>query len=357
MTADEQYIQRCIDLALHGQGAVAPNPMVGSIIVHKGVIIGEGYHQQYGGPHAEVNAVNSVLDQTLLSESTIYVTLEPCAHFGKTPPCANLIVEHNFKRVVIGTKDPFSAVDGKGIERIKQANIEVTIGVLEKECQALNKRFFTFHTKKRPYIILKWAQSRDGFLDRLRTAQNATGINWITQPETKVMVHKWRTEEAAILVGKNTILNDNPQLTAREYAGKNPIRIVIDPKMQIDSTASILDDEAPTLIYNQVNCSKKSSSNEWIHLEHFTIKEIMDDLYQRSIQSVIIEGGFFTLNEFITSNLWDEARVLVGTPIFEEGLLAPIIDQSTSSRMFYGKDELLIFENIHSMQSERKQNQ
>lgn len=335
---DEFYIKRCIDLALKGKGNVAPNPMVGAVIVHKGQIIGEGYHQKYGEAHAEVNAVNSVIDQTVLNESTIYVSLEPCAHFGKTPPCANLIVKHNFKRVVIGCVDTFSEVSGKGIERLKNAGIEVTTGVLEDECRALNKRFFTFHEKKRPYVILKWAQSADGFLDKKRV-ENETGINWITQPETKKIVHQWRAEESAILVGKNTALTDNPSLTVREVEGKNPIRILLDSNLEVSAEASLFNDEAPLLVFNALK-SEQSAHIEWIKLVAMKPQDILQELYKRSIQSVIIEGGKQVLDAFIEANLWDEARVLVGTPKFEQGILAPKITSKPVSQTTIGRDQL-----------------
>lgn len=340
---DEFYIKRCIDLALKGKGNVAPNPMVGAIIVHNGLIIGEGYHQQYGEAHAEVNAVNAVADKSLLNESTIYVSLEPCAHFGKTPPCANLIVKHNFKRVVIGCVDTFSKVAGKGIEILKNAGIEVTIGVLEKECRALNKRFFTFHEKKRPYVILKWAQSKDGFLDKERN-NNETGINWITQPETKKLVHQWRAEESAILVGKNTALTDNPSLTVREAKGKNPIRILLDSQLEVSSTAQILNTEAPTLIFN-LHKSEMKGSLEWIKIPEMTPKFILEQLHTRNIQSVIIEGGKHVLASFIDTNFWDEARILTGVSLFESGISAPKLEVQKASTQQIGLDLLDIYLN------------
>lgn len=317
--------------------------MVGAVIVHNNQIIGEGYHQKYGEAHAEVNAVNAVADKSILSEATIYVSLEPCAHFGKTPPCANLLVQHAFKRVVIGCVDTFSKVAGKGIEILKNAGIEVTTGILEAECRELNKRFFTFHEKHRPYVILKWAQSSDGFLDKERV-ENETGINWITQPETKKIVHQWRAEENAILVGKTTALNDNPSLTVREVKGKNPIRILLDSRLETPMNAQIYNDEAPLLVFNTIK-SGKLDHIEWIQLEHLSPALILSELHKRSIQSLIVEGGKKVLESFIQANLWDEARVLVGKPIFERGIVAPQLKTDFTSQTKLGQDAFYLYKN------------
>lgn len=340
---DELYIQRCIDLALKGKGYVSPNPMVGAVIVFNNEIIGEGYHEKYGQAHAEVNAVNSVHDKSVLSESTIYVSLEPCSHFGKTPPCSDLIIHHRFKRVVIGCIDTFSEVAGKGIQKLRDAGIEVIVGVLEKECRALNKRFFTFHEKKRPHVILKWAQTLDGFIDKKRY-KKSTGINWITQPETKKLVHQWRAEETAVLIGKNTALNDNSSLTVREATGNHPIRILLDNKLEVPNSYNLFSDEAPTLVFNSV-LAQKSGNIEWIKVNSLTPKVILEILYERNVQSVLIEGGKQVLESFIQSGLWDEARVLIGTNYFGEGLTAPILDLNPVSKKTYGVDTILIFEN------------
>lgn len=340
---DEFYIQRCIDLALKGKGHVAPNPMVGAVIVYNNKIIGEGFHEKYGQAHAEVNAVNSVRDKSVLPESTIYVSLEPCSHFGKTPPCSDLIIRHRFKRVVIGCIDTFSEVSGKGIQKLIDAGIEVTVSILEKECRALNKRFFTFHEKKRPYVILKWAQTPDGFIDKNRE-QKSIGINWITQSGTKKLVHQWRAEEAAILVGKNTALNDNPSLTVRNATGNNPVRILLDNQLEVPENYNLFSDEAPTLIFNSV-LAKKSDNIEWIKTNSITPKVILEMLYERTIQSVIIEGGKQVLESFIQSGLWDEARILIGIKNFNEGLKAPILNLDPVSKIAYGTDTVLIFEN------------
>lgn len=354
MTKDELFMQRCLELAQLGIGSVAPNPMVGAVIVHNDLIIGEGYHQKYGEAHAEVNAVNSVTDHSLLPESTIYVSLEPCAHFGKTPPCADLIINHQFKRVVIGARDPFAKVDGQGIQRIKNAGIQVDGPVLERQSQELNKRFFTFHQKKRPYVILKWAQTEDGFMDRDRTGVPTVGINWITQPETKTLVHQWRTQEAAILVGKNTVINDNPQLTARKYEGNNPLRIALDPSLNIPETAAIFDDEAETLIFNCEGRNTQEGSNTWIHVDNCRPRTILAELYARNVQSVIIEGGRLVLDSFIESELWDEARVFTGRVQFESGLRAPKLTVLPQFTLNLGQDILRFYTNIQSISKETK---
>lgn len=340
---DEFYIQRCIDLALKGNGYVAPNPMVGAVIVLNHEIIGEGYHEKYGQAHAEVNAVNSVRDKSVLSECTIYVSLEPCSHFGKTPPCSDLIIHHRFKRVVVGCVDTFSEVSGKGIQKLRNAGIEVTVGILKKECRVLNKRFFTFHEKKRPYVILKWAQTPDGFIDRARE-EKSTGVNWITQPETKQLVHRWRAEEAAILIGKNTALNDNPSLTVREVTGNHPVRILLDNRLEVPESSNLFSDETPTLIFNSV-LSKKSGKTEWVKTSDSTPMAILEMLYERNILSVIIEGGKKVLESFIQYGLWDEARVLIGTKDFGKGLKAPILERVPLSKKTYGTDTILVFEN------------
>lgn len=325
MSLDEIYMRRCIDLARNGQGFVAPNPMVGAVIVCDDQIIGEGYHRKFGEAHAEVNAIESVHDKSLFSRSTIYVSLEPCSHQGKTPPCANLLVEMGFKKVVVGCKDPHSKVSGKGIERLKKAGIEVLTGVLEKECRELNKRFFTFHEKQRPYVVLKWAQSRDGYLDRPRP-NNEKGIHWITSLETKTLVHKWRSEEQSILVGRKTVQNDNPSLTVREFSGNNPTRIIIDSQLQISNELNIFSQEAPTIIFNRVK-NEIQGSTEWIKIPETNTKLILEELYKRGILSVFVEGGSRTLQYFLIDNHWDEARVIVGKSDFNEGIKAPTISK------------------------------
>ena len=300
----EIYMQRCLELAKKAVGNTYPNPLVGAVIVHHNKIIGEGFHQKAGEAHAEIMAIDAVKNPALLKESTIYVSLEPCAHFGKTPPCALRIIEIGFKKVVIGTLDSHEKVNGKGKKMIEDAGIEVISGVLEKECQELNKRFFTFHQKHRPYIILKWAQSGDGLLDQdFKPTQ-------IGNPLTKQFVHQLRSREHAILVGTSTALTDNPRLTTREIAGRNPIRIVIDFDLKIPVNYHILNDEATTIIINSIKDQVKGNLN-FIKIEKDNfLLNLMAKLVELQIQSVIIEGGSNTLQQFIDENLWDETIII-----------------------------------------------
>jgi diaminohydroxyphosphoribosylaminopyrimidine deaminase/5-amino-6-(5-phosphoribosylamino)uracil reductase len=342
-TDHPKYMQRCIELAQKGLGNVAPNPMVGAVIVHNNIIIGEGYHQQYGDAHAEVNAINSVNDTSLLAESTIYVSLEPCAHFGKTPPCSDLIIEKNIPHIVVGCIDPFSEVAGKGIEKLLNTGRKVDVGILEKECVELNKRFFMFHQQQRPYIILKWAQTKDGFIDKLRN-DNLPHVNWITQPQTQQITHLWRSQESAILVGKNTVINDNPSLTCRAIEGKNAIRIVIDQKLSLDTLVfAVFDNQAPTLILNTLK-NVKLGSLEYVKLDfnHF-FEAFNTELYNRGIQSVIIEGGAQTLQGFIDAHNWDEARVWKSNQLFEVGIKAPLLSNTAYEYLTFGQDQLEIY--------------
>ena len=330
---EEKYIKRCIELAKNGLGTTYPNPLVGSVIVYNDEIIGEGWHRKAGEPHAEVNAINSVKDKTLLSKSTIYVSLEPCSHFGKTPPCCDLIIAHNIANVVIGTVDPFAKVAGNGIKKLIEAGKKVTVGVLENECNELNKRFFTFHNKKRPYIILKWAESIDGFIAPLSKEKKEPV--WITNEFSRQLVHKWRSEEQAILVGTNTIIDDNPSLTTRDWSGNNPIRIVLDQNNRISKENHIFDNRAKTFIL---------SSTEIDYSEKIA-KQITDYLYNNNIQSVIIEGGRQTLQTFIDEAIWDEARIFRGDSSFNDGTKAPIIPMKNVKKQPILNDELLIFFN------------
>jgi len=333
---DEIYMQRCIDIAKRGIRAVAPNPMVGCVLVVEDKIIGEGYHERYGEAHAEVNAINNVSNQNLLKNATLYVSLEPCSHTGKTPPCCDLLIQKGVKKVIVGTKDPNPLVGGKGIEKLKNSGIEVSEGILKDQCLELNKRFFTFHEKQRPYVTLKWAQTLDGFLDQIRK-DGEQKINWISEPETKTLVHKWRSEEQSILVGRNTITNDNPSLTVRDYGGMNPIRLVIDSQLQISGNLNIYSKDAPTIVFNRVK-DKKENNVEWIKIKETSTSNILEELYRRGIQSVFVEGGSRTLQYFIIDNLWDEARVIVGQKYFKEGYKAPIINKVPVKSMPFGKD-------------------
>ncbi|MBF8456727.1 bifunctional diaminohydroxyphosphoribosylaminopyrimidine deaminase/5-amino-6-(5-phosphoribosylamino)uracil reductase RibD [Kaistella sp. G5-32] len=301
---DQIYMKRCIELARKALGKTYPNPFVGSVIVYNDTIIGEGFHAKAGENHAEINAINSVVNKDLLKDSTIYVSLEPCSHFGKTPPCANKIVEIGFKKVVIGTLDSHKKVNGRGKEIVEEAGIEVISGVLENECRELNKRFFTFHQKKRPFIILKWAQSNDGFLDKdFKRTQISNGL-------VKQFVHKMRSEEHAILVGTQTALSDHPSLTTREISGRNPVRILIDLRLKVPRDFKIYNDKAPTLVFNaEKNSIEENVKFIKIEKENF-LQNLIQKLYEEQIQSVIIEGGSFTLTQFIKAGLWDEAIII-----------------------------------------------
>jgi len=324
MSTPAIFMQRCLELALLGMGDVAPNPMVGCVIVHNESIIGEGYHQKYGEAHAEVNAIRSVKQTELLEQSTLYVSLEPCAHFGKTPPCSDLIIQHRIPRVIIGTIDRFAKVAGKGIERMQNAGIEVEVGVLEEECRELNRRFFTFHEKKRPYIILKWAQTLDGFIDTDRTETEHP--SWITNALAKRLVHKQRSEESAILIGTNTAEFDNPSLTVREWIGNQPVRLVIDRHGRLDVGLHIFDQKAPTWVFTGVEQPDRENLKMIrLHPEQNVIPQLLTELYHRNILSVIVEGGSQLLNSFLELGLWDEAFVYTGNQFFGKGVEAPHI--------------------------------
>jgi diaminohydroxyphosphoribosylaminopyrimidine deaminase/5-amino-6-(5-phosphoribosylamino)uracil reductase len=347
MTQNERYMSRALELAELGKGAVSPNPMVGCVIVLQDKIIGEGYHQLYGGPHAEVNAINSVKTPADLSLSTAYVTLEPCAHWGKTPPCAHLLVEKGIRKVVIAALDSNPLVAGKGVDILQKAGIEVVTGILESRARIQNKRFFTQQEKQRPYVILKWAQSQDGFL-----AKEDYSSKWISNTQSRQLVHKWRAEEDAILVGKNTALHDNPSLTVRDWTGKNPIRIVLDPLLKLPNDLHLYDRQVPTLCFNTVKAGLVQNL-EWVKIStQFEVSEILAELNQRKIQSLIVEGGAFVINQFIKENLWDEARVFTGPVNFESGILAPILPAKPQETISIQEDLLYIYHNgrklIHS---------
>ena len=312
-------------MAKNGLGSTYPNPLVGSVIVYEDKIIGEGWHRKAGEPHAEVNAINAVEDKSLLSKATIYVSLEPCSHFGKTPPCADLIIAHKIPNVVIGTIDPFAKVAGNGIKKLMEAGANVTVGVLEEECYELNKRFFTFHNKKRPYIILKWAETADGFIAP-KTKDEQKPV-WITNTYSRQLVHKWRTEEQAILVGTKTVLDDNPNLNARDFFGNNPIRIVLDKSGKIDSNFHVKDNSIKTLILTESKAfqSTENCIYETCEFDENLVENTLAILVKHQIQSVIIEGGSKTIQSFIDKNFWDEARIFKGKNTFENGTKAPVI--------------------------------
>lgn len=326
MKIKEKYISRCIQIAKNGLGTTAPNPMVGCVIVYNKKIIGEGFTSPYGGSHAEVNAINSVLDKSQLEQATLYVTLEPCAHFGKTPPCSNLIIEYRIPNVVIGCIDDNKKVAGQGIAKLKKAGCNVIVGVLEHKCKQHHKRFFTFHNKKRPYIILKWAESSDGFIAPLNKKEKKPV--WITNSYSRQLVHKWRSEEQAILVGTNTIMEDNPVLTTRDWKGKNPLRIALDKNNSLSKNYKIFNDKLETLT-----------------IKHVSAEKICNALFEGNINSVIIEGGAKTLQLFIDSNLWDEARIFIGNTTFKRGVKAPKIIENLIFEQQILDDKLKIYAN------------
>jgi diaminohydroxyphosphoribosylaminopyrimidine deaminase / 5-amino-6-(5-phosphoribosylamino)uracil reductase len=329
----EFYIKRCIQLAQNGLGTTYPNPLVGSVVVHNSEIIGEGWHQKAGGAHAEVMAIQSVKDKSLLKNATIYVSLEPCSHFGKTPPCSDLIIHHKIPSVIIGTQDPFAEVSGNGIRKLKEAGCNVSVGFLEAECNELNKRFFTFHKKQRPYIILKWAQTTNGFI----APQNKELKQpvWISNQYSRQLVHKWRSEEQSILVGAQTVLDDNPVLTVRDWTGNNPVRIVLDKNCKISKESLIFDSSAKTILLSNNDLNDRES----------VVKQMVNNLFLNNVQSVIIEGGSKTLQSFIDENLWDEARVFIGDSYFLKGTKAPLLYQKSQEVKKINGDQLLIYSN------------
>ncbi|RED38557.1 diaminohydroxyphosphoribosylaminopyrimidine deaminase [Winogradskyella eximia] len=362
MTTHETYIKRCLQIAKNGLGTTRPNPMVGAVIVHNDLIIAEGYTSAYGGNHAEVNAINAVKDKSLLTKCTLFVTLEPCSHFGKTPPCSDLIVKHKIPNVVIGCIDDNPEVAGKGIAKLKASGCNVTVGILEAECKAHHKRFFTFHNKKRPYIILKWAETADGFMAPIKKDEKKPV--WITNKYSRQLVHKWRAEEQAILVGTNTVIEDNPSLTVRDWSGENPIRVVLDKDLKLNSDYSIFSDEADDIIFhgeNNILPVLDTNQTSWsIHpplkncisaayikidwdLKKTIAKQICDELFKFQINSIIIEGGSQTLQTFIDENLWDEARVFTGNTSFKTGIKAPELIGNLISESQIKNDLLKIY--------------
>ncbi|MCD8318011.1 MAG: bifunctional diaminohydroxyphosphoribosylaminopyrimidine deaminase/5-amino-6-(5-phosphoribosylamino)uracil reductase RibD [Paraprevotella sp.] len=329
MTTDEKYMSRCLQLGRNGFYGAAPNPMVGAVIVHEGRIIGEGYHIRCGGPHAEVNAVRSVSRPELLKESTIYVSLEPCSHYGKTPPCADLIIEKGISRVVVGCRDPFAKVAGRGIRKLQDAGIDVTVGVLEEECRALNRRFITFHTHRRPYITLKWAESADGFIDTLRADfQKETPYVYST-PYTRMLVHRCRAEHQAVLVGRRTALADNPLLTDRLWIGRSPLRLVMDREGTLPAGLKLFCEGGATRVYTDISAPGPACETHpgvtvvRLDFSRDVIPQILDDLYALSVQTLLVEGGRQVLESFIAGGFWDEIRVEQSGVCLGEGVPAP----------------------------------
>ncbi|MDA8769003.1 bifunctional diaminohydroxyphosphoribosylaminopyrimidine deaminase/5-amino-6-(5-phosphoribosylamino)uracil reductase RibD [Winogradskyella sp.] len=333
MQIHEIHIKRCLKIAKNGLGSTRPNPMVGAIIVCDDKVIGEGFTSPYSQSHAEVNAINSVKNKALLKKATLYVTLEPCSHHGKTPPCSDLIISHNIPKVVIGCIDDNPQVVGKGIAKLKASGCEVIVGVLENECKIHHKRFFTFHNKKRPYVILKWAETKDGFI--APKAKDKQKPIWITNRYSRQLVHKWRSEEQVILVGTNTVIEDNPSLTVRDWTGDNPTRIVIDKSLKLNSELKLFDNAAKTI----------SISNKEIDFKKNISKQICDLLFKENINSIIIEGGSKTLQTFIDEGLWDEARVFVGLTEFKEGVKAPQFKGKLASEQNILDDSLKVYLN------------
>jgi diaminohydroxyphosphoribosylaminopyrimidine deaminase / 5-amino-6-(5-phosphoribosylamino)uracil reductase len=331
------FMERAFQLASLGLGTVSPNPLVGCVLVHEKKIIGEGFHKKYGESHAEPNAIRSVKEQNLLSSATLYVNLEPCSHWGKTPPCADLIIEKKIPKVVISNKDPNPLVAGKGIEKLEKAGIEVVLGVLENEGNWLNRRFFTYQTKKRPYIILKWAQTQNGFI-----ARENFDSKWISNVYSRQLVHKWRSEEDAILVGFNTALHDNPQLNVREMAGRNPLRLLIDKDLHIPTTHHLFDQSQKTIVFNALK-SGVENEVEFIQLkQEEDLNPLLFALFERKVQSIIVEGGSKTLEKFIEQDLWDEARIFTSKAVFEKGIKAPNLAGKLISKTDIFVDDLEI---------------
>jgi diaminohydroxyphosphoribosylaminopyrimidine deaminase / 5-amino-6-(5-phosphoribosylamino)uracil reductase len=342
MNSEEIFMHRAMELAGLGKGSVSPNPLVGCVIVHEHKVVGEGWHGKYGEAHAEVRAVNAVVDKSILTESTIYVNLEPCSHFGKTPPCADLLIRHAVKKVVVSTRDPNPVVGGKGIEKLRAAGIDVTVGLLEAEGKQLNRRFFTYIEKQRPYVILKWAQTADGFI-----AHANYESKWISNDVSRQWVHKWRSEEDAVLVGSQTARHDNPTLNVRHWSGRDPVRIVIDRFLKLPPDLHLFDRSQKTICYNTVK-NENVKNLEFVCLEERNfLSQLVNDMYNRKIQSVIIEGGTQTLQFFVDAGLWDEARVFESTAIFQTGIPAPVIAKQPMKEHRILSDTLKIYRTDH----------
>lgn len=339
-------MRRALQLAAFGRGKVSPNPMVGAVIVDaQGRIIGEGYHRRYGGPHAEVNAVNSVADESLLRDSTIYVTLEPCSHYGKTPPCAKLLIDKCLTRVVVGTLDPFPKVSGRGVAMLRDAGIEVVTGVLDEECRAINRRFMTAHKNQRPYVLLKWAESADGYLDAVRTAGDGGEPCVISNSLSSLFMHSGRAAVDAILVGAGTVAMDNPSLTVRRWnCRKQPLRVVLDARLSSPLRSKLLTDGLPTIVYNS-SVDKTVGAVEYVQLDTTDIGALLADLYRRGITSLMVEGGACVLKQFIAADKWDEARVETGTGIFGGGVVAPVIKGIVTNEEQYGFNKVKTIRN------------
>ncbi len=341
MVDDKLYMQRAFELATLGLGKVNPNPMVGCVIVYQDKIIGEGWHEQHGKAHAEIQALNKVKDKKNLLESTLYVTLEPCSHHGNTPPCADRIITEKIKRVVIANKDSNPLVSGRGIERMRAAGITVDVGLMEEEGRWLNRRFFTYFEQKRPYVILKWAETADGFI-----ARENFDSKWISNGQSRKLVHKWRSQEDSIMVGTNTALYDNPRLNVREWEGKDPIRLVIDKHLRLPADLNLFDKTQPTICYNLVKNGTEDNLEFVQVVSENVFSFMLNDLYQRNILSVLIEGGSKLLQHIIDAGLWDESRVFQSPQIFENGIAAPDLSGLEAyQKVSSGEDKLITYHN------------
>jgi len=338
-------MRRCLELAQKGLGLTRTNPLVGCVIVHGDRIIGEGFHHEFGGPHAEVNAIRSVTDHSLLPESTLYVNLEPCAHHGKTPPCSLLVLQKGIRRVVISNKDPFPSVNGRGVAQLEKAGIEVRTGVLEKEGSRLNRRFFGYHLRKRPYVVLKWAGTTDGFIDLVREPDDPIGTNWITDEVSRTLVHKWRAEESGIMVGTNTIITDNPRLNIRRWGGEDPVRITVDRKGRLPHHVHILDGSQETIVFTGVP-GKYSGRTRSIKVDpSYGLADMLEELHSEKILSLLVEGGASLLQSFLDTGLWDEARVFTGKMKFSQGIPAPRMAREADEIYHFRDTVLEIFRN------------
>jgi len=343
-TDDNKFMRRCLELASKAEGLTYPNPMVGSVVVYDGKILGEGYHLRSGESHAEVNAINSVSDKTKLKFSTLYVNLEPCSHFGKTPPCADFIISNGIPRVVIGTIDTSEKVSGEGVTRLREAGCDVKSGILEADCRRLNRRFFIFHDKRRPYITLKWAKSADGYLDIIRSGDHKREPTWITGKPEKVLVHKWRASEQAILVGAGTVRADNPRLNVREWKGSDPLKLILSSSGSLNIGSSVNNTNKKTVVFTHNSTAGIPDVLKEMLKENISSSvQICEYLYFSGIQSLFIEGGAEVLNHFISTGLWDEARIFTGEEHFREGVKAPLINGILFSKTVFSGSLLEIY--------------
>lgn len=343
---DIKFMRRCIELAKKAEGLTYPNPLVGSVIVHDGRIIGEGFHMKAGEPHAEVNAITSVAEKTQLKFSTLYVNLEPCSHTGKTPPCADLIIASAIPRVVIGTIDTSDKVSGGGLRKLKEAGCEVITGIAEEECRRINRRFFTFHEKKRPYITLKWAQSADGFLDKIRYEDYIIEPNWITGKAERILVHKWRASEQAILVGAGTVNADNPKLNVRDWKGPDPMKIILSGKGSYNRESALIKADGTLIVFtNEKDAHIADMKQVILKKEVPSSAQVTEWLFREGVQSLLIEGGAQVLKHFMSTGLWDEARVFTGKSYFRDGIKAPLIQESLFSKTVFSGSKLEIYLN------------